>query len=152
MKVAKYCLPIALSAVTTLPIQAAAQSCQSVTEEHALALFERWNDSLISGDAEQVALLYQNDALLLPTVSSQPRLTPQERIDYFRHFLADKPSGKLDSHHFQSACNTATLAGLYTFDFAASGKQVAARYSFTYRWDGQQWLISHHHSSLLPSG
>ncbi|EJN40106.1 hypothetical protein PMI38_00398 [Pseudomonas sp. GM84] len=152
MKVAKYCLPIALSAVTTLPIQAAAQSCQSVTEEHALALFERWNDSLISGDPEQVALLYQNDALLLPTVSSQPRLTPQERIDYFRHFLADKPSGKLDSHHFQSACNTATLAGLYTFDFAASGKQVAARYSFTYRWDGQQWLISHHHSSLLPSG
>jgi len=152
MKVAKYCLPIALSAVTTLPIQAAAQSCQSVTEEHALALFERWNDSLISGDAEQVALLYQNDALLLPTVSSQPRLTPQERIDYFRHFLADKPSGKLDSHHFQGACNTATLAGLYTFDFAASGKQVAARYSFTYRWDGQQWLISHHHSSLLPSG
>ncbi|MFJ4434249.1 SgcJ/EcaC family oxidoreductase [Pseudomonas sp. NPDC089395] len=152
MKVAKYCLPLALLAVTTLPIQAAAQSCQSVTEEHALALFEKWNDSLRSGDPELVAQLYQNDALLLPTVSSQPRLTPQERIDYFRHFLADKPSGKLDSHHFQGACNTATLAGLYTFDFAASGKQVAARYSFTYRWDGQQWLISHHHSSLLPSG
>ncbi|MFJ4397199.1 SgcJ/EcaC family oxidoreductase [Pseudomonas sp. NPDC089396] len=152
MNVVKYCLPIALLAVTALPIQAAAQNCQRITQEHAITLFEKWNDSLRSGDPEQVAQLYQDDALLLPTVSSQPRLTPQERIDYFHHFLADKPSGKLDSHHFQGACNTAILAGLYTFDFAASGKQVAARYSFNYRWDGQQWLISHHHSSLLPSG
>ncbi|HDS1683147.1 TPA: SgcJ/EcaC family oxidoreductase [Pseudomonas putida] len=152
MKIAYYCLPLALFSITTLPLQAAAQSCQQATKQQALDLFEQWNDSLKSGDPQQVARLYQEDALLLPTVSKKPRLTEQERVDYFSQFLADKPSGKLDTHYFDAACNTATLAGLYTFDFAATGKQVAARYSFTYRWDGQQWLISHHHSSLLPSG
>ncbi|AXM95407.1 SgcJ/EcaC family oxidoreductase [Pseudomonas plecoglossicida] len=151
MNIAKCCLPMALLGLVALPLQAAAQNCQTVSEQHALALFEQWNDSLKSGDPQQVAQLYQHDALLLPTVSMQPRLTQQERIDYFTHFLAEKPSGKLDSHHFQAACDTAILAGLYTFDLAASGKQVAARYSFIYRWNGQQWLISHHHSSLLPS-
>lgn len=148
MNIAKYCLPIALA---SLPLHAAAQSCETVTEQQALALFETWNDSLKSGDPKRVAQRYQHDALLLPTVSKHPRLSQQERLDYFEHFLAEQPSGKLDSHHFQAACNTATLAGLYTFDFAATGKQAAARYSFTYAWDGQQWLISHHHSSLLPS-
>ncbi|BBH47056.1 SgcJ/EcaC family oxidoreductase [Pseudomonas sp. KU43P] len=151
MNLAKHCLPLALLGLAMLPLHAAAQSCQTVTEQQALALFETWNDSLRSGDPKQVAQLYQHDALLLPTVSKQPRLTQQERIDYFEHFLADEPSGTLDSHHFQAACNTATLAGLYTFEFAGSGKRVAARYSFTYGWDGQQWLIRHHHSSLLPS-
>jgi hypothetical protein len=27
---------------------------------------------------------------------------------------------------------------------------VSGRYSFTYRWDGKQWLITSHHSSLMP--
>ncbi|HGA2315804.1 TPA: DUF4440 domain-containing protein [Pseudomonas putida] len=131
--------------------QATAHSCQHATQSQALALFEQWNDSLKGGDPQQVARLYQDNALLLPTVSKIPRLTWEERVDYFSEFLADKPSGKLDTHHFDADCNVATLAGLYTFDFAATGKRVAARYSFTFRWDGQQWLISHHHSSLLPA-
>ena len=93
-----------------------------------------------------------DDAVLLPTLSKLPRLTPDERIEYFQHFLADRPSGKLDSLHLSPGCNTMTMAGLYTFNFAVNGKQVPARYTFTYRWDGQAWLISHHHSSLLPQG
>lgn len=151
MKIAHLYLQLALCGLATLPLHASAQSCQYATEQQALNLFEQWNDSLKSADPHQVARLYQDNALLLPTVSKKPRLTEQERVEYFSHFLADKPSGRLDTHHFDAACNIATLTGLYTFDFAATGKQVAARYSFTYRWDGQRWLISHHHSSLLPS-
>ncbi|UVJ45844.1 SgcJ/EcaC family oxidoreductase [Pseudomonas sp. LS1212] len=131
--------------------QSLAMQCQSVSQDQVVALFERWNDTLKTGDAKQVAALYATDALLLPTVSKTPRLTFDEKVDYFQHFLKDRPVGSLDTSHVQIDCNSAHHAGLYTFRFAASGKEVKARYSFAYRWDGTQWLITSHHSSLLPA-
>ncbi|MFJ1573165.1 MULTISPECIES: DUF4440 domain-containing protein [unclassified Pseudomonas] len=143
LSVAFLCLPAYATAAT--------KECQPVADDDVLSLFSQWNASLQSGDPAAVARLYAVDALLLPTVSSLPRLSTAERVDYFKHFLADRPSGRLDSHHVSIGCNQASLAGLYTFDFAATGKQVAARYTFTYDWTGSEWLISHHHSSLLPA-
>lgn len=130
--------------------QQAPQQCHSASAAELLKLFDQWNAGLLSGDPAQVAALYREDAVLLPTVSATPRLTPEARLDYFQKFLRDRPTGKLDTHEVQSGCNEATAAGLYTFDFAATGQRVAARYTFTYRFDGERWLISQHHSSMLP--
>lgn len=132
--------------------QAAATDCQPLDQPAALALFERWNSSLQSRDPLRVAALYSDDAVLLPTVSSTPRLSAETRIDYFRKFLEHGPSGTLNSHVLQTACNVATLAGLYTFEFKDDKPPVAARYTFVYRFDGKDWLISHHHSSAQPNG
>jgi len=152
MSLSRYFFTVVLLSTGMQAHAVASERCQALSEDEALGLFGHWNASLQTGDPERVADLYNAQAVLLPTVSETPRLTREARIDYFRHFLANRPSGKLDSHHLQTGCNTATLAGLYTFDFAASGQQVAARYTFTYRWDGKAWLINHHHSSLLPQG
>lgn len=151
MTSSKYRLILTFIGLVGLSAPATAALCKTASEREALGLFTQWNDSLKSGDPHQVASLYQDDALLLPTVSRIPRQTREARIDYFEHFLAKRPSGKLDTYHLRQSCNEATLAGLYTFDLAASGQQVAARYTFTYRWDGERWLISQHHSSLLPT-
>lgn len=146
---AKHFLPTTLLACA-LQAQAAPVGCHALDHAQALGLFKQWNDSLRSREAANVAALYSDDAVLLPTGSKTPRLSPEARADYFRHFLRDGPSGSLDSYYLQPGCNVATLVGLYTFLFADTGKSVAARYTFTYRFDGQRWLISHHHSSLLP--
>jgi uncharacterized protein (TIGR02246 family) len=126
------------------------EKCKPTSEKKIAALFDRWNESLETGDPHKVAANYAEDAILLPTVSNQPRFTQAEREEYFEHFLLDEPSGKIDLRRIYLGCNVAVDAGLYTFTFGRTGQMVPARYSFTYRWDGEQWLITSHHSSVMP--
>ena len=122
------------------------------SERDIAALFERWNRSLQTGDPGEVVANYAERSILLPTVSDRPRLTPAEKEDYFRHFLADRPSGAIDLRQIDIGGDMAVDSGLYTFTFARTGRAVRGRYSFVYRWDGSQWLIVSHHSSMMPEG
>ncbi len=125
-------------------------SCKATSEQEIAALFDRWNQSLQTGDPHKVVANYADRSILLPTVSNKPRVTVAEREDYFQHFLQDRPSGKIDFRRIEIGCNSAVDAGLYTFTFARTGAVVKARYTYTYRWDGSQWLITSHHSSAMP--
>jgi uncharacterized protein (TIGR02246 family) len=127
-----------------------AESCKSSTAGEISALFERWNETLLAGDPKKVVDLYAENSILLPTVSNKPRRTANEKEDYFRHFLEKKPSGRVNERFIELGCNTAVDAGLYTFTFAETGQSIDARYTFTYRWTGSKWLITSHHSSVMP--
>lgn len=126
------------------------QRCKHTTEHEIEALFDRWNASLQTGDPHTVVGNYAEESILLPTVSNKPRLTPQEKEEYFEQFLRSQPLGKIDLRFIDIGCNYAVDAGLYTFTFGSTGEVVPARYSFSYRWDGSKWLITSHHSSVLP--
>jgi uncharacterized protein (TIGR02246 family) len=130
--------------------EAHATSCHPVNEQDVVKLFDRWNDALKSGDPHKVVANYAAHSILLPTLSNKPRVTVAEKLDYFEHFLEKKPSGKIDFRFFVPGCNSAVDSGLYTFTLGATGETVHARYTFTYAWDGRQWLITSHHSSLMP--
>ena len=124
--------------------------CKATTEQEVAALFDRWNQSLQTGDPRKVVANYAQKSILLATVSNTPRLDPAQKQDYFEHFLEDKPSGRIDSRTIELGCNSAVDAGLYTFTFAKTGDVVKARYTYTYRWNGSEWLITSHHSSAMP--
>ena len=124
-------------------------NCQTTNNQQVAALFDRWNDSLRTLDPDKVVANYAPRSILLPTVSNQPRVTVREKEDYFVHFLARRPVGRIDSRTIQIGCNWAVDAGLYTFRFA-DRTEVRARYTYTYRWSGRRWLISSHHSSVMP--
>ncbi len=126
-------------------------SCKPVTEQEVAGLFERWNSALKSGRVDQVVQRYADASALLPTLSPQVRVTRSEKEDYFEHFLSKQPEGTIDWRWIELACNSAVDTGLYTFFLKKSGEHVTARYTFTYKWNGQDWLISSHHSSILPS-
>jgi uncharacterized protein (TIGR02246 family) len=128
----------------------ASEKCKRTSEQEIASLFDRWNQSLQTGDPNQVVANYAERSILLPTVSNQPRLTPGEKREYFQDFLKKRPSGKIDLRFVETGCNYAVDAGLYTFTFAATGEVVGARYTYTYKWDGSNWLITSHHSSALP--
>ncbi|MGE8320942.1 MAG: DUF4440 domain-containing protein [Comamonas sp.] len=129
---------------------AAPPRCQAVSEPEIAALFDRWNASLQTGDPQKVGANYAPRSILLATLSNQPRVTAQERAEYFHHFLENRPSGTVTQRHIDIGCNMAVDSGLYTFRFAKTGAVAQARYTYAYRWDGAQWLIISHHSSLMP--
>jgi uncharacterized protein (TIGR02246 family) len=124
--------------------------CRPITEPEVASLFDRWNDSLKTLDAHKVVANYAPRSILLPTVSNKPRVTEEEKLEYFEKFLKNKPSGKIDFRFFIPGCNSAVDAGLYTFTYGTDGTVVHARYTYTYAWDGRQWLITSHHSSKMP--
>lgn len=125
-------------------------SCVKMSEKEVASMFDRWNASLQTGDAKTVSENYLSDAVLLPTLSNKVRLTDEERIHYFEEFLAKKPVGHIDSRTIRIGCNKAIDTGTYTFTFK-DGSKAAARYTFTYAWNGEKWLISSHHSSAMPA-
>jgi uncharacterized protein (TIGR02246 family) len=131
-------------------LQQRTEACVSTGEREIAALFDRWNESIKTGDPHKVVANYAVRSVLLPTVSNKPRLTPEEKEDYFHHFLENKPVGRIDSRTISIGCTTAIDSGLYTFTFGKTGDQVKARYTYTYKWDGTVWLITSHHSSAMP--
>jgi len=114
------------------------------------ALFDRWNKSLLSGDPAKVVANYADKSILLPTMSNKPRLTREEKEDYFRHFLENRPSGRIEMRQIQTGPGWAMDTGLYTFVFEKTGSETRARYSFFYQLVNKQWLIASHHSSAMP--
>lgn len=117
------------------------------------ALFDQWNQALLSGDADQVAQLYATNAILLPTVSNRVRHTYLEIRDYFEHFLQKNPAGTIDESNVRIFGIVAIHSGLYTFKLSPQGKApqtVHARFTFVYHWFGDRWLIVEHHSSAMP--
>lgn len=42
------------------------------------------------------------------------------------------------------------VIGIYEFTFATTGQKVRGRYSFVYIYEDGEWMISHHHSSVMP--
>src|SRR6266478_5852680 len=117
----KYMIPVGLSialAAMSAHVEARSESCHAASEKQIAALFERWNSSLQTGDPKKVVANYSARSILLPTVSNKPRLTAEEKEDYFEHFLQSKPVGTIDSRIIEIDCNSAIDAGLYTFKFA----------------------------------
>jgi uncharacterized protein (TIGR02246 family) len=115
--------------------------------------FMIWNNALQTGDPDKVVECYDIDAILLPTVSGLVRHNHEEIRDYFVHFLAKKPSGRITEQNIRIYDNIAINSGLYTFTLTEDGVQadVAARFTFVYRKKEDGWLIIEHHSSILPA-
>ena len=140
---------LGLSALPALAQGTTAPNCAAADQRQIAALFDRWNASLATLDPDKVVANYAPDAVLLPTVSNQPRTDPQQIRDYFVKFLKSGPQGRIDERTIKIGCNVAQDVGTYTFRFK-DGKSVHARYTYVYEWVDGQWLIAHHHSSAMP--
>ncbi len=120
-----------------------------MSESEIASLFDEWNSALKTGDPKVVTALYESNAVLLPTVSNKVRHNYEEIEDYFVHFLAKGPEGKIDEANVRTFGQLAINSGVYTFTFK-DGSSVQARFTYVYRWNGERWMIVVHHSSQMP--
>ena len=113
------------------------------------SLFDHWNAAIQTGKPMNVVALYDTNAILLPTISNKIRKTHAEIEDYFEAFLAKGPKGSIDESNVRIFGDIAINSGIYTFTFA-NGSSVQARFTFVYRFNGQDYKIVEHHSSAMP--
>jgi uncharacterized protein (TIGR02246 family) len=142
----------AVAEVATSTIKSTESPAPSdVTEDQIRNLFHLWNDALATGESSLVAKRYAKDAVLLPTVSDEPRMDAEGIRDYFDAFLKKQPQGEILNGRIKIGNGWAKDAGIYEFAMGAEGNaRVKARYSFVYVWEDNQWKILHHHSSMMP--
>lgn len=102
-----------------------------------------------------IALLYEPSALLWGTASPTLTSTPGAVLTYFDRPCTSSPKPTVELGQFQvrSHGEFVTSAGVYTFTTFPGGQPRVspARFSFTFRRNGDQWLIVNHHSSLMPA-
>src|SRR5271157_3807858 len=95
--------------------------CVETSEQEIASLFDRWNSSLQTGDPHKVVANYAAKSVLLPTVSNKPRLTPEDKEDYFHHFLEASHSGVLIRERSKSIATQLLTSG---YTRSRSGKPV----------------------------
>ncbi|GAB2957117.1 calcium/calmodulin-dependent protein kinase type II [Streptomyces pseudoechinosporeus] len=145
-------------ATVTVGISAATpEKAAKPSKKEVAALFDGWNAALQTGDPEKVADKYAKDAVLLPTVSNKVRTDRAGIVDYFEHFLANKPVGtKVQTIVKVLDSNSAIDTGVYEFaltDHETGEKRVVeARYTYEYEKRDGEWKIVNHHSSAMPEG
>jgi len=124
-------------------------------EQEILGLFDKWNETLQTGNPAEVAARYAKEGgILVPTVSPLVRHNHAEIEDYFVHFLAKHPFGTITESNVRVYGDIAINSGLYTFELDGeeedSRVEVKARFTYVYKKEGDDWLILEHHSSVLP--
>ena len=120
-----------------------------MTDEQVGGLFNRWNDSLATLNPGEVVKNYAENAIFLSTYSDKPRLTQQERYEYYTDILKRRPQLKVEQRVIHIGCNMANDTGLYMISFNGKEK-VPGRYSITYQFIDGQWLIVAQHTALMP--
>ncbi|MCK2236303.1 MULTISPECIES: SgcJ/EcaC family oxidoreductase [unclassified Crossiella] len=122
------------------------------SKQEIAAQFTAWDAAIATGNSQTVANRYGHGAVLLPTLSNRVRTDRAGIVDYFNHFLENKPRGRiLQSIITIQGPHSAVDTGTYRFTFA-NGSTTDARYTFVYEKRNGHWVIINHHSSKMPEG
>ncbi|MCU0678970.1 MAG: SgcJ/EcaC family oxidoreductase [Planctomycetes bacterium] len=123
-------------------------------EKIAKENFTAWENALHTKNAGAVAEFYSPRSTFLPTVSPDFKKGRKGARDYFEHFLAKNPIGKIVKQAVQVLGPKIYLhSGMYNFYLGISGRRMltAARFSFVWKMGRTgKWQIIHHHSSVKP--
>ena len=120
----------------------------------ASQLLHKWVSAIKGGDANQVANLYRDGAMLLGTFSNKERIGRGLILEYFEKLLKSPVDVEIVSEHPHDFEWAAVNSGLY--NFVTNGKTINARFSFVYQADiknaisTDMWKIVSHHSSVMP--
>lgn len=115
-------------------------------------ILNRWVECVNKHNVEEVLKLYDDNAILLPTLSNKIRKTKAELQDYFEHFLSKKElKAEVKELYIQTVFNNELKADSGTYVFTWKNNQneyesLNARFTFIIH----KGKILEHHSSIEP--
>lgn len=121
-------------------------------QEIAKKNFETWNNALQTKSPEEVAKLYRDDCVFLPTFPEEGKEVVGKSgvADYFEHFLKKFPFGVIMEEEVRGIDeNSLFHAGRYNFEVGPENNRTIAKAKFTFIWkkDENGWKIFLHDSS-----
>jgi uncharacterized protein (TIGR02246 family) len=147
-------LTACLLALAVEPVLAGESADETASRQVAAATAE-WIATFNTRDPVRISALYAPDAILWGTVSRTIRTTPEEILEYFTESAARRPNLRmfLGEYHVRLYGDIATNSGYYTSREPVEGQEVAIpmRFTFTYRRQGDRWVIVNHHSSRFAT-
>ena len=127
---------------------------KAVSAQVAAATAE-WIATFNTRDPVRISALYAPDAILWGTVSKTIRTTPDEILEYFKDSSARRPNLRmvLGEYHVRLYGDIAINSGYYKSRDPIDGEDVIVpmRFTFTYRKEGDRWVIVNHHSSRFAT-
>ncbi len=109
-----------------------------------------WLKFLKKKDIESMVEMYTEPCLFLPTFSDEIITDRKGVKDYFEHFMAKDPEGELVSEDGGKKLTDSIYVSGAKYNFNIPDGVVNARYDMTWVKENGKWMISVHHSSLLP--
>lgn len=126
----------------------------AVSAQVAAATAE-WISTFNTRDPARISALYAPDAILWGTVSKTIRTKPEEILEYFIESATRRPDLRmfLGEYHVRVYGDIAINSGYYTSRNPVDGQEVVTpmRFTFTYRMQGDRWMIINHHSSRFAT-
>jgi len=121
--------------------------------EDASAVIDRWATAFNANDVDAVLKLYTPDALVHGPSSPKLNAGRDAIRAYFRSHPGSGNKVTIGERHMVVLGDAAvTGVGFYTFNALQDGHPVPrpARFTFVMVRRGNDWLIAHDHSSVLP--
>jgi uncharacterized protein (TIGR02246 family) len=127
-----------------------AQTLASPAED-ASAVIDRWAAAFNANDADAVVKLYAPDGLLHGTSSPTLNAGTSAISEYFKVLPGSGNKVAIGERRMVTLGDAAAMGvGFYEFK-SAQGVARPARFTFVVVRRGADWLIAHHHSSVLPA-
>ena len=157
-------LAVCLLAVTATagsdPARAAPEApplCANTTIAGADEIARAWQAALMRNDADVIAALYAEDAVLMPSDRADAPLSGRKAIrDYYAGLAARHPRSANVVRSVRTGCDRVTETGLATFRVIGRRKGtrmlIGGHFSATYAMRDGAWWIFSHTLETLPLG
>jgi uncharacterized protein (TIGR02246 family) len=100
-----------------------------------------------------VAKRYARDSVLLPSTNGDPVMNAEAIEEFYAEYLLQKPQKRILEGRVRVGYGWSEDSGICEISLqdpvTGMARKVKARYSFVYIWEGHQWKILQHHSSIL---
>jgi uncharacterized protein (TIGR02246 family) len=118
-------------------------------KDQVAAATAAWAAAFNSRDTARITALYDLNAVLWGTTAKTLASTPVAVAEYFKD-VAKIPELRVDfaEQNIRVFGDLAINTGTYTFKYPKG--EVAARYTFVFRFHDGKWYVVEHHSSRVP--